>query len=77
MVQVIGFVIKSLLTIVKARLAREHWTLVVADVDKARRAHELDMRREEQKTFDEMATQANGVNSLLVTRQMNTYPALT
>jgi flagellar export protein FliJ len=33
--------------------------------DKARRAHELDMRREEQKTFDEMATQANGVNSLL------------
>jgi hypothetical protein len=26
-------------TIVKARLAREHWTLVVADVDKARRAH--------------------------------------
>jgi flagellar export protein FliJ len=33
--------------------------------DKARRAHEHDVRRGEQKTFDEMATQANGHNGRL------------
>jgi flagellar export protein FliJ len=32
--------------------------------DKAQRAHALEVRREEQKIFDEMATQGNGVNSL-------------
>jgi flagellar export protein FliJ len=32
--------------------------------DKARRAHEQEVRRTEQKTFDEMATQASGNNSL-------------
>jgi flagellar export protein FliJ len=33
--------------------------------DKARHAHELDVRREEQKMFDEMATQASGNGNLL------------
>jgi flagellar export protein FliJ len=32
--------------------------------NKARRAHEQEVRRTEQKTFDEMATQASGNNSL-------------